>query len=75
MRPASDGTGVIAGSAARSIFEVMGIENVLSKCLGSTTAINVVNATFDGLRRQQSLRQMSQKRGINLLKKFKNKGE
>lgn len=71
MRPASDGTGVIAGSAARSIFEVMGIENVLSKCLGSTTAINVVNATFDGLKRQKSLKRMSEKRGVNLLKRFK----
>ncbi|MAH60887.1 MAG: 30S ribosomal protein S5 [Legionellales bacterium] len=70
MRPASDGTGVIAGGAARAIFEVMGVENVLSKCIGSTTAINVVNATFDGLKRQKTIKMMSQKRGVNILSKL-----
>lgn len=70
MKPAADGTGIIAGSAARAIFEVLGVQNVLSKCYGSTTAINVVNATFDGLKRQVTLKMMSQKRGIDLRKRF-----
>jgi small subunit ribosomal protein S5 len=65
MLPASEGTGVIAGGAARSIFEVMGIENVLAKCIGSTTTINVVYATFDGLKRQQTRRSVAMRRGIS----------
>lgn len=53
MRPAAPGTGVIAGGAARAVFEAAGIRDVLAKSLGSGTAINVVQATVQGL---QSLR-------------------
>jgi small subunit ribosomal protein S5 len=42
MKPASDGTGVIAGGAMRAIFEVAGIHNILAKCYGSTNPVNVV---------------------------------
>ncbi|HLD16890.1 MAG TPA: 30S ribosomal protein S5, partial [Coxiellaceae bacterium] len=45
IMPASEGTGVIAGNAMRAVFKVMGIKNVLSKCMGSTTPVNVVRAT------------------------------
>ena len=65
MRPASEGTGVIAGGATRAIFEVLGVENVLSKCIGSTTTVNVVNATFDGLKQQKTRYEVAKRRGIS----------
>lgn len=49
MSPASEGTGVIAGSAMRAVFEVLGIHNVLTKCIGSRNPLNVVRATINGL--------------------------
>jgi len=49
MQPASDGTGIIAGGAMRAVFEVVGIHNVLAKCIGTTNPINVVRATINGL--------------------------
>ena len=50
MQPASEGTGIIAGGAMRAVFEVLGIHNVLAKCIGTTNPINVVKATINGLR-------------------------
>ena len=49
MRPATEGTGVIAGGAARAVLELAGINDILTKCLGSRTKINVVRATVDAL--------------------------
>lgn len=49
MQPASEGTGIIAGGPMRAIFEVMGINNILAKCVGSTNPYNVVRATIQGL--------------------------
>jgi small subunit ribosomal protein S5 len=49
MQPASAGTGIIAGGPMRAVFEVMGVTDVLAKCLGSTNPYNVVRATLDGL--------------------------
>ena len=49
MQPASDGTGIIAGGAMRAVFEVVGVHNVLAKCIGTNNPINVVRATIDGL--------------------------
>ena len=51
MQPATDGTGIIAGGPMRAVFEVMGVTNILAKCLGSTNPYNVVRATLDGLKR------------------------
>ena len=48
MLPASEGTGIIAGSAMRAVFEVLGVSNVLAKNIGSTNPINVIRATING---------------------------
>jgi small subunit ribosomal protein S5 len=63
MIPASDGTGVIAGNAMRAVFEVLGVKNVLSKCIGSSNPINVVRATINGLKQMGSLEKIAAKRG------------
>jgi len=63
MLPASDGTGIIAGSSMRAIFEVLGVHNVLAKCIGSTNPVNVVRATLKGLRQMSSPEQIAAKRG------------
>ena len=63
MQPASEGTGVIAGSAMRAVLEVAGVENVLAKCYGSTNAANVVRATFNGLKEMSSPEKVAAKRG------------
>ena len=63
MRPASEGTGVIAGSAMRAVFEVLGVKNVLAKCIGSSNPINVVRATVKGLRSMASPEAIAEKRG------------
>src|SRR3990167_8095203 len=51
MQPASEGTGIIAGGAMRAVFEVMGVTNVLAKCIGSSNPYNVVRATLNGLKK------------------------
>lgn len=66
MQPASDGTGVIAGSAMRAVFEVMGVENVLAKIIGSTNPVNVVQATIDGLNQMLTPEKVAAKRGISV---------
>jgi small subunit ribosomal protein S5 len=63
MKPASDGTGIIAGGPMRAVFEVMGVQNVLAKCLGSTNPYNVVRATIDGLTRMNTPSDIAAKRG------------
>lgn len=64
MQPAGQGTGVIAGGAMRAVFEVLGVSNVLAKCIGSSNPINVVLATINGLRSMQTPEQIAAKRGI-----------
>ena len=63
LKPASDGTGVIAGGAMRAILELAGVHNVLAKCYGSTNPVNVVRATFKGLQHMRSPEDVAAKRG------------
>lgn len=63
MQPASEGTGIIAGGAMRAVFEVMGVRDVLCKCIGSTNPYNVVRATLDGLLKQSTPADVAAKRG------------
>lgn len=63
MRPASEGTGIIAGGAMRALFEVVGVRNVLAKCLGSTNPVNVVRATLKALQQISSPAEIAAKRG------------
>lgn len=63
MRPASEGTGVIAGSGMRAVFEVAGVDNVLGKSYGSRNPINVVRATINGLREMHDPEYIAAKRG------------
>lgn len=63
VRPASDGTGVIAGGAMRAVFEVAGVQNVLAKALGSRNPINLVRATMDALTKMNLPSEIAAKRG------------
>jgi small subunit ribosomal protein S5 len=63
IQPASEGTGIIAGGAMRAVFEVMGVTNVLAKCMGSTNPYNVVRATLDGLSQMYTPSDVAAKRG------------
>ncbi len=63
MQPASEGTGIIAGGPMRAIFEVMGVHNVLAKCIGSTNPYNLVRATINGLASMNTPSEIAAKRG------------
>ncbi len=63
MQPASEGTGIIAGGPMRAIFEVMGVHNILAKCIGSTNPYNVVRATLQGLQSMNTPAEIAAKRG------------
>ena len=63
MQPASEGTGVIAGGAMRSVLELAGVQDVLAKCYGSTNPVNVVRATFNALKEMKSPEDVAAKRG------------
>ena len=63
MQPASEGTGIIAGGAMRAILEVVGVHNVLAKCIGTNNAINVVRATMNGLVNMDDPEYVAAKRG------------
>lgn len=64
LKPASLGTGVVAGGPVRAVVEAAGYKNILTKCLGSNNATNVVWATIDGLRQLETLEQVGARRGL-----------
>ncbi len=70
IKPASDGTGVIAGGAMRAVLEIAGVQNVLAKSQGSSNPHNVIKATIDALQKLRSPLDISKQRGISLEKVF-----
>ena len=66
LKPASEGTGVIAGGGVRAVLELAGVRDVLTKALGSTTSINLVRATEQGLRELRSKATIEQSRGVKI---------
>jgi small subunit ribosomal protein S5 len=63
MRTAVAGTGIIAGGPMRAVFEMLGLQDVVAKSLGSTNPYNMIRATIDGLKQETSPRQVAQRRG------------
>lgn len=70
LKPAADGTGVIAGGAMRAVLEIAGVQNVLAKSQGSANPHNVVKATINALTLMRSADQVSRERGITMKKLF-----
>ena len=66
LRPASQGTGIIAGGAVRSVLELAGIENILAKSLGSKAPLNAAYATFEALKSLTTFGEMAKKRGLSM---------
>jgi small subunit ribosomal protein S5 len=70
IKPAADGTGVIAGGSMRAVLEIAGVHNVLAKSQGSSNPHNVVKATIDALQKLRSARDVAKERGISLEKVY-----
>ncbi|QIK69805.1 30S ribosomal protein S5 [Erysipelothrix sp. HDW6C] len=66
VRPATEGTGVIAGGAIRDVMELAGVTDVLTKCIGSRTPINMVRATFEALKTMKTVNEVASLREIKV---------
>ena len=75
MRAAVPGTGIIAGGPMRAVFEMLGVQDVVSKSLGSTNPYNMIRATMDGLLKEQSPRSVAQRRGKKVADILRKPGE
>lgn len=75
MRPAVEGTGVIAGGAVRPLFELAGIKNILAKSLGSDNGLNIIKAAAEGLQQLSSPQDVAERRGITVSQMFVGKKE
>jgi len=75
LKPASPGTGVIAGAGVRAVLEVAGVQNVLTKCLGTRNPHNLVKATVDALRRLRRPSDVASMRGMTLSEMFGTRSE
>ena len=75
MRPAVEGTGVIAGGAVRPLFELAGIKNILSKSLGSDNGLNIIKAAAEGLKQLSTPEDVAARRGLTVSEMFVGKKE
>ena len=70
LKPATPGTGVISGGAARAVMELAGVQDVFAKSLGTDNVMNVVNATVEGLKNMESPEQVAKRRGVSVAQMY-----